>query len=86
MNAVILLREVELSNNGYLFATTAQMLEVARQHPKTFSVSDGLIFKVGTSPAQYADETSASQQHQIADGTDYEALILNQQAAHVFND
>ncbi len=74
-----LLAELNLANNGYLFAPTPAQLKTAQHHDHIFTVANGLIFRKGEVPAQYPDPCPPAR-FLLVDGPDYEALILDRQA------
>ena len=79
MTNIQLLAILGLTNNGYLFAPTADELKCARAHPHEFTVSGNLICRRGFVIPTYADPRPA--RRVVLDDFDYESAIIARQGS-----
>jgi hypothetical protein len=70
--------ELKLANNGYLVNPNKAMRDAAEANPDAYVSVNGLIYRKGQPPQQYARAPRAPQI--LVDGADYEAAILDRQA------
>ena len=71
--------ELKLANNGYLVNPNKALRDAAAANPDAYVSVNGLIYRKGQPPEQYAGAPRAPRI--LIDEADYEAAILDRQAA-----
>lgn len=91
-SASMLIAEVKLCNNGYLFAPTQAQVNVAEDNPDTFTIRRGTVYLSDTFQVRFNARISEGAAlaptphvHQCEDGPDYEAWILSSDEAFIFD-
>lgn len=91
-SASMLVAEINLCNNGYLFAPTQEQINVAHDNPGQFTVRRGTVYLSDNFNARFNARISEGaalaptpRSPQCEDGSDYEDWILSRDEAFIFD-